>query len=342
MALLFCDGFEEMSKDEFLYRWSSCNDLDSATTQIQSDIKRSGDQAFRLRSAPSLYIQKNFPRLMTEFVIGFAVYHANDLDSCDGWVFWNSNQQQLTYQTQPDGSVELRRGSSIGTLLDTSGTDEIKVDQWQYIEIKNKIDNTTGTWELRVDGQAIMSGENSDTQRDTPAGVTLVRLHSNYEYTYYDDFYMLDTTGSTNNDFIGPQRVDTLVPNGSGNYTNWDVSSGENWSAVNTSGEGDALYVQTMSGEVMDTYAFENLETLSVDNIAGVQLFATARRDADTPEKLDLLARIGSSDYSGELDYLPVGYHGVTRVWEVNPDDSAQWEEADVNGAEFGIKKIDD
>jgi hypothetical protein len=276
------------------------------------------------------------------YIVGSAVYFADDVDDHIGWQMGCRSGIQNTILVNSDGSISFRRGAQTGTLLGTSATDVIQVEQWHYVEFKVFVDNSSGTYEVRVDGDPVLSGENVDTMYYNGIGVSLVRFHSNYSYVYYDDIYILDTTGSYNNDFLGPQRVDSILPSASGNYTNFDPISGENWACVTGLPDGDATYVQTMSGEVTDTYTFEDISELSEDNIAGVQIFVTARKTAESVEKIDPVVRIGSTDYSGELSYLGNSYNGKTRIWERNPSDSGQWEYSDVNGAEFGFKKIDD
>jgi len=344
MALLFCDGFEELVTAEIHTRWTSLSELDNISTRVDSGESRSGNNSMRLRNAPTIHFTKALPDVKDTIIVGYAVYYDTDTDDCYGMQLMNYANFQLTTLVNADGSISVRRGDINGTILGTSAAGLVLPNYWYYLELKATIGNSpNGSYELRVDGQPVTSGESLDTQQQSLGGVSRVKFMSNFEYTYYDDIYICDTLGGVNDDFLGPQRVDTLLPTASGEHTEWDPLSGENWANVaDHIMDSDATYVTTMSGEVKDTYVFEDLAPLSVDNISGVQIFAVSKRTADTPETLDLMCRANSSDYSGEAKYLPIGYFGLSRVWDVNPDDSAQWEEADVNAAEFGIKKIDD
>ena len=70
-----------------------------------------------------------------------------------------------------------------------------------------------------------------------------------------------------------------------------------------------------------------------------MQTAPVSKREGPAIRKITPLTRISSTDYLGsESDQQITEYKVVTSVWDTNPDDSSAWEEADVNGAEFGVK----
>ena len=50
------------------------------------------------------------------------------------------------------------------------------------------------------------------------------------------------------------------------------------------------------------------------------------------------VTRVNSSDYEGADLGVNYSYMWGSTIWELNPDDSAAWEDADIDAAEFGIK----
>lgn len=106
-------------------------------------------------------------------------------------------------------------------------TYNIDLAAWTYIEIKVTFGDGTGTFALRAEGIDILSVDalNQHTNQPLvdPAEVTRVTCDALYFYpdTPYQssdntatisDFYIADDTGATNNNYIGPVKIDAFVP----------------------------------------------------------------------------------------------------------------------------------
>ena len=64
-----------------------------------------------------------------------------------------------------------------------------------------------------------------------------------------------------------------------------------------------------------------------------------ANKDDASAKTGKIMARVNGSNYEGaDLTPVEANYDYFQEIWELNPDDAAAWEEADVNAAEFGVK----
>lgn len=345
MALLFMDGFDHYDDDELAYKWDSAYyalPYSSYYTIEQTTPRRAGSSYLKLESG-GRWIQKNIAFGDNTAIIGFAFYRPNP--NANFTYFINTNQFTLVLNT--DGSFSFYEGAYNGVLLGTSAVGLVSPNVWYYIELKVVVDNSAGSFEVRLNGTNVLSDSGVDTQDDATSVISYVILGKNGTFgddVYFDDLYVCDGTGSSHNDFLGDCKVDTVFPSAAGNYSQW-TPSGEasNYLCVDeTVPNDDTDYVTTnISGEI-DTYNFGNLVDYSGETIHAVALNTCKKKDDVGFISSYPVIRIGASDYSGELMNTYESYHYQQEVWETNPDDSQAWEGEDVNSGEFGIKMQED
>jgi hypothetical protein len=145
--------------------------------------------------------------------------------------------------------------------------------------------------------------------------------------------------GSTNNTYLGDVRIDTVRPNGAGNYADFSRQGGAtNWENVDdTLIDADSGYNYSNTVGHKDSFDCANLPSIA-GTIFGVQVSLGARKDDAGSRTLRALTRLASTDYEGS-DLAPgTDYRFFRHIWEQNPNTSAAWTEAQINGAEFGYK----
>lgn len=324
MALLFIDGFDHYATDDITKKWNVNNGASIGNTSP----RRAASKYIEL-GTPSEFIGKAFGNRAT-VVIGFA-YYANSLTNDALLKFTFEGNVHLTVKSEPTGRIRVYRGS---TQIAESVIDTLKVNSWQYIEVKVYIHDSTGTVDVHVNGVSVISASGVDTKEYSVGQVNLIYLYGCASTsTKIDDLYI---DGAN---ILGDCRVDTLMPNGAGNYTQWDPSAGANYQCVDDPGDinDDTDYCSTSTLNEIDTYNFENLTALGV-TIHGLACNVCARKDDASTRKFKPLARVNGSDYEGTEVTLNDNYNVYQNIWDDNPDDAAAWEEADVNGAEFGAK----
>lgn len=117
-----------------------------------------------------------------------------------------------------------------------------------------------------------------------------------------------------------------------------DVSSANNYQAVDELIANDGDYVYTSTQDAVDTYALAN-GSGGVIHCVAVQSRAW-KEGASSVEYLKHVVRPDTVNFSGELKYLPTSAISKQTIWEMNPADAAAWEWADINGMEIGIKAV--
>jgi len=235
-----------------------------------------------------------------------------------------------------NGTLSVDRGTSV--LGTTSNA--LLSGVWYYIEIKFVNHNTTGSYELRVNGDNWLSASGIDTAVGAGGYYDSWAVSGGVNTTpfYFDDLYIVDSTGSINNDFLGNSKVVALRPDAAGDDTDWTPSAGANYAAVDeVSLDDDTTYVETSTANDKDLY---NVGSLSdVDLVMGMQIVTDVRVTDAQSWDLNTLIKSGTTEDAGPtLGITSTSYLTKSRVSETNPDTTNPWAVSEVNSAQFGIK----
>ena len=143
-----------------------------------------------------------------------------------------------------------------------------------------------------------------------------------------------------NDDFLGQCRVVTLRPStGNGSNTDFTCSTGSDHGALvdEAAPNDDTDYVSSGTVDHVDTWNFPAVGYTGT--VKGVQLALSAKKtDSGTRAIAAVTRPVSTNRVHATTHYLSTGYLYWLSLWEVNPEDSAAWEVADVDGAEFGAK----
>lgn len=267
----------------------------------------------------------------TTLVIGFAYqatgYGQGVFDIRDG------STQQVTFITNADGSVSVTRA---GTVLGTSAAGVMILNQWNYFEVKVTIDNSAGSYEVRKNGVAILSGTGKDTQNTANASATNVLFRTSF--CFFDDLYIADTSGTANNDFLGDVNVKAYFPDADGTAEQWTLSAGTDSFALldDNPADDDTTYIQ--SSTTGQTTRCTHQDVASTDTILAVLHVVLARKTDASATSLKLTQFIASTSYDdGTTPALTTSFAYYQRVMDVNPNTGAAWSPSAVNAAEFGV-----
>jgi hypothetical protein len=330
MALLFMESFDgyggNTSYMPQYYHWPI----------LMTDVVRTGSHSMRNGLGRNIS-----PSGMT-LIFGFAFYrsssHAQGIISFSQIPSNSGNFTQYLAQVtlDTDGKVRVYLGSS--TLLDTTSTAPLISGSWNYIEAKLVIADA-GSWTIKVNGVTVLTGTGDLNPGATSIGSMYLDISNSNRL---DDFYLLDASGSSLNDFIGDCRVEWLAPQtGNGSNVGLTPSTGTDHGALvdELPPNDDTDYNSGTAAGVKDTYNFSNLATTGV--VKAVQLSARAKKTDSATKQLALVARVGSTDYDGATQTLAATTYGqYQQIWEKRPSDNADWTIADVDGAEFGLKVV--
>ena len=211
------------------------------------------------------------------------------------------------------------------------------------------VDEENGKFEVRADGNSLLSWEGNTNPHNTGAirflclGYAVLTGSSNV--FYFDDVAVNDTTGTINNSWCGNGSILLLKPKDNGHYSQFtgNVPADDNWEHVNEiPHDGDTTYVESEDDGDIDTYVMEKLiadhgiDSASV--VKAVQVCFTGRHEGSDANLAPML-RSGTSDEEGDTLYLSSSYHRLFhQIFNVNPFTTNQWTLTDVDTLEAGVK----
>lgn len=327
----------DISKKYLTYRVETLSDL------VQGRAG-AGTFAWNTKTTGNPYIQTpaiNRAAAIDTIIIGFA-WKCDVLPSGDVNILFLIEEYidyGINVQISPTGEIVVERRT---VELGRSTTAGLSTGTWYYIEIKIYLHNSAGTVDVKVDESSVLSLTSKDTLQGALADVAAVRFYGTNVATYnftFDDIYICDDAGSTNNDFLGVSMVSGVFPDGAGDETDFTPDAGSNYERVDeVVSDDDTSYVESGTSTDRDLYNYESMPG-SLGDILGLQINTTVREtDVDT-FTLKQPCKSSTTVSAGSVE--PVGstlYTHRERILEQDPHTSAAWVEAGVNAAQFGVE----
>jgi hypothetical protein len=275
-------------------------------------------------------------------IIGLAYYWNGA--TTGRWTIWAgtsfASDWQCSVSFDGDGKIRVRNAGYSGTALGTTTNPVLVASSYNFIEAKILVSNS-GTFIVRCNGVEVLNGA-GDTQAGASAAIAGFSFNPGVSGAAVDDLFVLDSSGTALNDFIGDCKVECLTPQaGNGSNTGLTCSTGTDHGALvdELPANDDTDYNFSATVGAKDTYAFTNVAT--VGSIKAVQVSARARKTDSATKELAVVTRVGSTDYDGATQAVAsTSYSQYQQIWEKRPSDNADWTIADVNAAEFGLKVV--
>jgi uncharacterized protein YbaA (DUF1428 family) len=343
MALIFADGFDHYESADILRKWTNISGWTPTFGAISPGVytgwaRPPGGQGLRFTNTNQC-IGRQLATPIATFISGFYVYIEGAGASGPIAMFRDNGTEQVSVRLDASGHVLFSRN---GTTLATS-TSVMLLNTWYHVEVKSTIHPSTGTYEVRVNGSAtgwIPATTGANTRASANSQITEFYLGATGAGITgrFDDFYILDTTGSVANDFVGPQKIITIFPNAAGNYSQWTGNYAANFANVNElTADADSTVNQSSTVNQIDSFAFDDVPA---GTITAIQHAIQARQDAGAARSIAAFQRSGSTDYVGTTQALAGSHVFLLDPKSTNPDTSAQWSASGLNAAEFGYKLI--
>lgn len=334
MALRFIDGCSHYTiPDQILLKYTSYYDV-----QIASGTgRREGSKAIQLYNS-SDYVSLTLDDQNT-WIVGFA-FKMDKLSSSGSKTlqFFDANSAvQLTLNIV-SSVIKLYRGDSSVLLATSENT--LGSDVWYYMEVKAVIDNTNGLFEVRINENVWVTYSGDTQYSSTLSTARRMSFHTaSFVAALFHDIYVCDGTGTTNNNYLGDVRVDTLAPSGAGATTDFTpTGSAINYENVDeTSAVSTTNYNSSDMVGAIDSFVFGDLAAMGSD-IKGMQINLAAKKDDSGTRTMKAIARLSNTNYEGDEITMTDSYFIHRQIWEQNPATSEDWDEAAINGAEFGYK----
>lgn len=351
----FLDGFDHYATADIPAKW----DDNTGGATIDSVTYRNTGQSMKVFAA-SRATAKKFAVGASNLIFGCGIRlaGANNHSSFGGAYDWmltltnaldvGSGEGQLAFTVFSDGKVHVARISGT-TTINLSGATQIGVgttvlstNTWYYLEVRVFIHATAGAVEVRINGAVdlLLTGVNTKGATSSSVVAEFLNLHgievSNYNV---DDLYMRYNTSATEvtGGFLGDIKVKPYLPNGDGTYSAMTCSTGSAHAVlVDESTPNTTDYVSSSTALQKDSYNFADVS--ETGSIKAVQLSAYAYKMDAGFRGLDLFTKSGATENFATSQPLSTTQRYLTKVWEQDPNTSADWSQSNLNAAEFGVR----
>lgn len=339
MSLIFIDGFDHYATADFAKKYN-----DIGTNAVGSSVGRRSGGAANLP-----YNGGHVRRTVTQnasFVIGFAI-NPNGYPNTNMILasVRDASTNQCELRMNSDGTLSVTRN---GTAL-TSGTSVsiVPTNSYSYIEWKVTIADSisAGSCKVRINGVDVITvATGQDTKNTANAFANVVQLGPGSAGTgptvvYFDDFYICDQSGSTNNDFLGDCRIDTIYPTSDGTFSQFTPSTGStHYTLVDETTPNTSDYNDGATVGDRDSYGMGNLSALTSQTVYGVQVNAAILKDDAGSKSAATFVRSSSTNGDGASSALGTSQVYLSQIFETDPNGSIAWTESSVNAMEAGVK----
>ena len=191
--------------------------------------------------------------------------------------------------------------------------------------------------------QSVVSVSGVDTQSSANAYANLILLGGTAgaasSIGYFDDFYLCDTSGSYNNDFLGDVVIETSMPNAVGSNNDWTALGGSSHylEVDEASVDGDTSYVYTATASARDTYGLTDISA-SGGTVMAVAVNVVAEKDGTDTRGIKPVVKSSTSYAQGAETILSLGsYLSIQSIFETDPSTTSAWTESGVNAMEAGV-----
>lgn len=259
-----------------------------------------------------------------------------------GVEFRNNANQCIAYLAiESDGAIGLYTGST--RVLTANSDPIITASAWQHLEVKAVIDEVVGEVEVRVNGAVVLHATDLNLgalgATQIAFGMPAGEIGDNLNM-HFDDIVTWDDTGSQNNDFLGPVRVETLWANADTAQADFTPTGAANgFDCIdNTPPDADTTYlVSTAAGEISE-FALSNTPPETA-NIKGVFIPTMAKLgDAGVGNLVtSLVSGVDASDGPDQVLTSQYTYWGS--VHELDPATDLAWTKSGIDAALLRLEK---
>ena len=331
MALLFMDGFDAGDTST---KWSI---IDSGTVTSSTTTPYGMGRSLELNSTGAL-MRPFTPS--SQVTLGFAYHPVVSSSDMDITLFSDngSSDHIRVSRNTSTGQLEVLRSS---TVLAT-GTTPLSAGTWYYIEFQGTIADSGGTIKVRLNGASTNEIDFTGDTRNGGTNTTIdaVRIRNISSTNRFDNFYLLNSTGTTNTTFLGAMRIHTLVPNGNGaslQFTGSDGNQADNYQLVDELPFSASDYVASSVSGQRDTYLFDNL-TAGFHQVAALQSNVVAQKNTAGAVLLKSALRSSGTVYYGASRSLGTSSQTYSDIFETSPATSLGWTSAEINNLEGGME----
>lgn len=346
MALIFSDGFDYYNVGDVFRKWSQ---VTISQSSVASGFSRNSKGMGYDLGGDGARLHKDFSGIEKDytFTIGAALkfnsYYNGDARSLFRMYLGDLvNGTQAVLDFRPlNKTIQVFRGesASLGLIPNVYNPASFNYFEWKMYKHA-----TSGTCEVRVNGNILLSLTGQNTQQAGTLPYDWVFLYSNdvSPHTWVDDLYICNSSGTVNNGFLGNISIVTLYPNAIGDSNDFMPSgSPTNYQNVNervlsTVGTGGFNWSSGIGME--DLYHFDNFD-IPIANVKALVLNLMLNQSGQTLITTVPELKVNGTVYSGKnLTLSQSAILNYKNIWEINPDTSGIWTQADIEALQAGLK----
>ena len=333
MALLFFDGFETYTNVASMQEvwWS----VDSVTTPISTGGRLNSAYIEVDTSDPNLIA---IPISSATLHFGIAVKLVNQTSSDDIFTLYNNGTAVFNLHTNGDGTWACGNGSSTTDLTGTTTSSGLTpTGEWHYVEVKVFLHDTTGTAEIWIDGVSEASGTSLDTLGGSNATINYIQIQGSSSSMGMDDLYILDDTGSDNNDRLDQPIIRAMYPVADTAQEDWALSTGsDSFDLTDDVPPVHTTYLSTSTVTDKTDLEMTNIAG-SFENVYGVQTFMWTEGIDSVSRGVTLSVKQGSSTGNDGETSVGSGTDISVAIHEQDPDTSSAWTTAGLDTMQIRI-----
>ncbi len=332
MSLLFMDGF---GSGDYAAKWDVSSGFNGNTASASPRVAG----CYYLDFSSVSYLYKYITASSQVFIgLGFSTSSSSPYVSFYGDA---GTVQHITVIRNSSGFIEIRRGSTSGTLLATGAT-FVSLNVWYYMEISATISDTIGEVHVRLNGSSTDEISFTGDTKNGGTATDIDRVLVSVANCRLADVYILNSAGTFNNNFLGDVAVRTLRPSGNGTSSQLMGSDGDqidNYALVDELPFNSADYVGSATSSQIDTYLMADLPA-GITTIYAMQINSQMAKDDATNGSVRVALRSGGSLYYSAVRPLFTSFVGYYDLYETDPATSARWLVSGINTLEVGMEVV--
>jgi hypothetical protein len=336
MALLFCDP---------------CGAFYSTTAQAASGLYTTCSATIATSGLPSGNIEstafKNVGSLVVPttgtsgpYFVGFRFIPTQAIPAGGNLFIWQDNAagQQVTLQTNTNGTITAKRGSGNGTVLGTSSPSVVLTQNvWCFIEFGLTCNGSTGTVDIRINGTSVLSLSGQNTQGSATATIGSVQFLDANATSYHQDIYICDSTGSHNTTFLGDVQMPVSYANANGTYTAWTANGAASiYQSVNATTPADSTVFASDSTPT-DRMSVSYPTTSVTGTIVGVAHVSRMEKSTSGTRTVSQVITNNGNDQVASAQSLGTSYKYYQQISEQDPNTLQPWTQAGFNTIQSGL-----
>ena len=233
------------------------------------------------------------------------------------------------------GQIRVYVNSSSPVLIGATSRG-LKQGEWAYIEFKTYTDASSGTFDIRINGENVLT-YSGDT-RDGSSPYTSRIVFQDTEDCAIDDIYIMGNSDDSDT-YLGPVKVERLAPTADGAVSDWTPSANaDHYTLVDEIPVNSSDYIEAST--LGDEELFEYANT-SLASIAAVKITSDLAANGGYNEVKHRYRSGSANSYDGAtFGVVDTTVAEKSEILVVDPDTNAAWTTTNLNSAQFGAEIV--